>query len=51
MVDWYSFVILDVIGDLAFNDQFNCLETSKMHVSLHSQCQWSILTKISSGQR
>ncbi|KAJ5963689.1 cytochrome P450 [Penicillium vulpinum] len=31
MVAWYNFTTFDVIGDMAFGESFNCLETSAYH--------------------
>ncbi|KAJ8058514.1 hypothetical protein OCU04_012698 [Sclerotinia nivalis] len=28
---WYNFATFDLIGDLAFGESFNCVETGKMH--------------------
>ncbi|APA13853.1 hypothetical protein SS1G_13957 [Sclerotinia sclerotiorum 1980 UF-70] len=28
---WYNFTTFDLIGDLAFGESFNCVETGKMH--------------------
>ncbi|TVY84166.1 Cytochrome P450 monooxygenase aclL [Lachnellula suecica] len=30
-VKWYNYTTFDIIGDLAFGDPFNCLESSTMH--------------------
>ena len=31
MVKWFTFVSLDVLGDLAFGESFGCLETGQLH--------------------
>jgi hypothetical protein len=36
MVAWYEFVLFDTIGDLLFGRPFDCLETSRSHVSTYS---------------
>ncbi|OCK85223.1 putative cytochrome P450 monooxygenase [Lepidopterella palustris CBS 459.81] len=35
MVNWYNFFTFDIIGDLAFGESFNCLETSQYHPWIH----------------
>jgi cytochrome P450 len=31
IVDWYMFLTFDILGDLAFGESFNCIETEKLH--------------------
>jgi len=31
MVSWYNFTTFDIIGDLAFGEPFDCLESSELH--------------------
>ncbi len=31
IVKWFTFVSLDILGDLAFGDSFGCLETGQLH--------------------
>lgn len=31
ILDWYSWLSFDIIGDLAFGDKFECLENQKLH--------------------
>ena len=31
IVDWYMFTTFDIVGDLGFNETFNCLENSTYH--------------------
>ncbi|KAF2500018.1 cytochrome P450 [Lophium mytilinum] len=35
LVNWYNFFTFDIVGDLAFGESFNCLETSNYHPWIH----------------
>ncbi|KAK5999320.1 hypothetical protein QM012_005595 [Aureobasidium pullulans] len=48
MVNWWNFLTFDIIGFLAYGEQFNCLTTSKLHGWIESSL--AIATLMSLGQ-